>query len=93
MADTYDRLAGEIHILSRFPGEGPAYDYDVQAITTPASLLTFIDRPVFGPITPEVMSDYLVEAFDRGFCSVFGIDNATYAWVLPDNEVVYQHST
>ena len=83
-----ERSVGEILVLPRFGS-------DKQPITVcpPSMLLAFVGAQANGLITPDKMSDYLVEAFDMGFCEKFNLEAATYAWRLPSGEIVHQHST
>ena len=89
---TFDSTQGEILVLSRFPINDDG-DYAIHAVCSPQKLLTYIERPTGGTIHTDAASDYLVEAFDRGFASEFNIDMATFAWRLPSGDVVHQHST
>lgn len=91
-----NRTIGTILIIDRL-----ALDTSkVLVEATPADMLAFIDRPAEGSITYDKMSDYLVEAFDHGFCTQYQlkpggrrIQNAKYVWRTPDGDEIWQHST
>jgi hypothetical protein len=91
---TYDRTQGVIEIVSRWPIDDHG-TYKPLATCTPEKLLRFIDRPLTGPIDGNTIEDYLVEAFDRGFCTEFdgGEEGALFGWKMPDGKVFIQHST
>jgi len=84
--EVHDRTQGEIIIYERF---GRA----VLGTASPAKMLAFIEQPASGPITGNDMSDYLVQAFDRGFAVECGFEAACFGWRLPTGEIIHQHST
>jgi hypothetical protein len=94
----FERSAGKIIIVGRFPEEGDDFKFAVEAEITTEKFFSKLGRPITGMVTPSKMSDYLVNAFDEQLAHNLGITQnpygCRYAYVSDDgSRVIHQHST